>query len=266
MAQSLSLVIPCYNDAQAFSDTIRSIENEMEPNDEVIVIDSSDDRNHVHSVLATHSSLSCKVKCVWTPPKGVYDAFNVGLGLASKDWIQILNSGDHYVPAARRMISEAIGQNLDCLIHVFGQIATGKSDLTYLFLPDNQGVWPTQSVIINKSVHDAAGPFNVNYRIVSDQLYYADLRAKFSWMLHNSPLTTYDLHGLSATVSIRNSKELYVMWRALGLGPFRSVFRAYITPGARAVLNRVAGPTSVIILKRNFSWAFSNYHRSAGPS
>lgn len=264
MAQSLSLVIPCYNDAQAFSDTIRSIASEMEPHDEVIVIDSSDDHSHVHSILATHGSMSCKVKCVWTPPKGVYDAFNVGLSYASKDWIQILNSGDHYVPAARRMISEAISQDLECKIHVFGQIAIDKSGLTYLFFPDNQGIWPTQSVIINKSVHEAAGLFNVKYRIVSDQLYYADLRTKFSWTLHSSPLTTYDLHGLSATVSIRNSKELYVMWRALGLGPIKSVFRAYITPGVRAILTTVAGPKSVILIKRNVRWAFSNYYGRSG--
>jgi|GEM_PF-5523914 len=263
MLQSLSLVIPCYNDADAFSQTIGSISGELDTHDELIVVDSSNNRDLIQSVLALHKSLRCNVKYVWTPPKGVYEAFNIGLSHVSKSWIQILNSGDLYVPTARRMISETICNYPDYPVHVFGQIAIAKSSLTYSYFPEDQGIWPTQSVIARKSVHDAVGKFSVEYRIVSDQLYYADLRTRFSWKLHKSALTTYDLDGLSAAVSLRNSKELYVMWRALSQGIVNSFFRAYVKPRLRVILAKVAGPQSVILIKRNFGWAFSNYHRSS---
>jgi glycosyltransferase involved in cell wall biosynthesis len=263
MLHSLSLVIPFYNDADAFSETIGSTSGELEPHDELIVVDSSNDRSLVQSVLALHKSLRCSVNYFWTPPKGVYEAFNIGLNHVSKNWVQILNSGDLYVPIARRMISETIYEYPEYMVHVFGQVAIGKPGLNYSYFPEDQGIWPTQSVIIRKSVHDAVGNFSVDYRIVSDQLYYADLRTRFSWKLHKSALTTYDLDGLSAAVSLRNSKELYVMWRALGQGAVKSVFRAYVKPRLRVLLTKVAGPQSVILIKRHFGWAYSNYHRSS---
>ena len=260
MRQSVSVLIPCYNDAQAFSETLQSIASELWDSDEIIVVDSSDDPSTVQSLLAGVDVPGARVKVIWTPPKGVYEAFNIGLDHAEKEWIQILNSGDCYVRGGRHLISDAVNQNLEMPVHVFGQIAVDRIGGNYSYFPSDSGVWPTQSVICKREVHSTIGEFSTAYRIISDQLYFAEIRKRFAWVRHAVELTTYDLDGLSAGVSLSISKEMYVMWRALGRGAFGSFLRSYVFPRLRIGLTRIFGKKFVVGLKKAL-WIFPDYSR-----
>lgn len=261
MPQSLSVIIPCYNDLRAFSETLLSITHELRDTDEIIVVDSSDDASAMKSLLADAKDPECPINVIWTPPNGVYEAFNIGIDHAKNEWIQILNSGDCYIQGGRQLFSDAIDRHPYAFVHVFGQIAVDRVGGEYSYFPTDFGVWPTQSVISRREVHAAIGEFSTVFRIVSDQLYFVEMRKRFSWVRHEVELTTYDLDGLSAGVSLMISKELFVMWRTLGRSVFGSFLKAFLFPRLRIILIRIFGKRFVVGFKKAL-WIFPGYSQS----
>lgn len=72
--------------------TVDSIVEQSGTGVELVVIDSSSDRDTVPAALSRYSSL--QVTYAWTPPSGIYPAMNEGLRLASGDYVYYLNAGD----------------------------------------------------------------------------------------------------------------------------------------------------------------------------
>lgn len=261
MNTRLSLIVPCYNDWTAFAETINSLRNELNVDDHLIIIDSSDDRSHASLILNHGRKIRAQTTIIWTPPAGVYSAYNQGLQAASSQWIQILNSGDCYVVGARIQIDEAILNSSGASAHIFGQIAKQKNGGSYVYIAPDMGIWPTQSVIIERDVFDILGSFETKYKIISDQILFSALRKNFKFIMHKSVLTTYDLSGLSAQISWANSYETFILSRELGHGYFVSFSKGYLTPCLRIVIRTLFGDDFVVCLKRSLRPLFPNYSR-----
>lgn len=87
----ISIVTVCFNAAKHIEETIRSVIDQTYPAIEYIVIDggSKDDTLAIVGKYAGHVS-----KLVSEPDKGLYDAMNKGLALATGEYVLFLNADD----------------------------------------------------------------------------------------------------------------------------------------------------------------------------
>ena len=122
----LSIILVSKNNSLDVKYTLDSLNGVEKLNYEILVIDSSGD-------LLTKDLLSeyrhfPNIKYFWTPPKGIYNAMNIGLKMSAENsCIWFLNPGDVLL-------------NLDCVYQVIDKISDPKIDFCII-----------QSVYANKS-------------------------------------------------------------------------------------------------------------------
>jgi glycosyltransferase involved in cell wall biosynthesis len=87
----ISIITVCFNSYKTITETINSVLTQAYPNIEYIIIDgaSSDGTRELISSYGTKIS-----KLISEPDKGIYDAINKGIRVATGDIIGILNSDD----------------------------------------------------------------------------------------------------------------------------------------------------------------------------
>lgn len=87
----ISIVTVCYNSASTIRDTLESVLSQTYQDIEYIVIDGASK----DSTLAIISEYEGRISTVLSEPdKGIYDAMNKGIKLATGDYVGILNSDD----------------------------------------------------------------------------------------------------------------------------------------------------------------------------
>lgn len=88
-----SIITVCYNSSQTISKNLKSVASQSFDNYEHIIIDGGSNDNTLEIVSAFGSE---KMKVISEPDNGIYDAMNKGLGLASGQFVAILNSDDFF--------------------------------------------------------------------------------------------------------------------------------------------------------------------------
>ena len=98
----ITVVTVVYNGAESLEQTILSVVNQTYDNIEYIIIDG----NSTDGTLDIIKKYEDKID-YWQsePDKGIYDAMNKGIELASGDWINFMNAGD-------RFFSDAVIENV----------------------------------------------------------------------------------------------------------------------------------------------------------
>ena len=238
--QALTVITPCFNDFKMFQATLDSLRDELDQCDELVVVDSSQDKNRAR-ILLEKGGLKCQYRYVWTVPRGVYPAFNEGLRQSTSPWIQIINSGDLLLPGGRDQIRKAIQADHHAQIHVFALRAGDPKGANTVFRPSPHGIWPFQSIIASRAVFENLGFYDEELKVASDQIFFAFARRECTWRFHEFVLTQYDLFGISSRVSLKISGELYQMWRALGRNPLISFVKAYTLPFVRLAAEKAFG-------------------------
>lgn len=89
----ISVVTVCYNAVKEIEKTILSVLNQTYPNIEYIVIDGGSTDGTVDVIKKYVDRLAYWVS---EPDKGIYDAMNKGIKVATGEWIGFLNAGDWY--------------------------------------------------------------------------------------------------------------------------------------------------------------------------
>ncbi len=98
----ISVVTACFNRAALVADAIESVLAQDYPNFEHIIIDGASTDGSLE-VLARYPHL----KVVSEPDRGIFDAWNKGLRLASGEVIGILNSDDVYASGSFQAVASA---------------------------------------------------------------------------------------------------------------------------------------------------------------
>lgn len=89
----ISIITATYNSAKTFQETIDSIRKQPYKNFEYIVIDANSNDGTVDIIK---NNLDIISKWISEPDKGIYDAWNKGINLASGDWISFIGSDDTF--------------------------------------------------------------------------------------------------------------------------------------------------------------------------
>lgn len=101
----VSVITIAYNSSETIADTIRSVLSQNYHDIEYIIVDGSSKDGTVELVKSFGNKVS---KFISEPDRGIYDAMNKGVHLATGDIIGILNSDDFY--ADENVIADVVGK------------------------------------------------------------------------------------------------------------------------------------------------------------
>lgn len=205
----ISLITITFNSDKTIEDTIKSVINQDYENLEYIIVDGGSKDNTLSIVEKYKNKIS---KIISEPDRGISDAFNKGINLASGEIIGIINSDDILLPNAL----QAIADNYDPDISVYSEnviIWDEESDYKVREFPDLKfDFWPGHKVahqgrFVTKNAYVTYGLYNVELKYMMDYdllLRFYRKGLKFKHVDHDAAL--YRLGGATSN-SIRKKRN-----------------------------------------------------------
>lgn len=176
----ISVITATYNSESTLCDTFESILNQTYNDIEYLVIDGSSKDKTVEIIRQYEPRFKGRMRWISEPDKGLYDAMNKGVEMATGDIVGILNSDDFYTSNdVLETIVETFNRD-NSLDAVYGDIHFVKEkDLTKcvryysskIFKRSlmRMGFMPAHpSFYVRKSVYKQFGFFKTDYKIASD--------------------------------------------------------------------------------------------------
>ena len=227
----VSIITVCLNSEKTIENTIQSVLFQSYKNIEYIVIDGNSTDN-TKSILGKYADFITTL--VSEPDKGLYDAMNKGLKLATGDVIGILNSDDLYKDL---FVVEKVMKQFDEQVDaVYGDIVyVDKNDITRIVRYWHSGLFkrykmkfgwmpPHPAFFVRRKIYERYGEFNTTFKNSAD--YELMLRLIYKHritVVYLSEILVYMREGGQGNASIKNrlraNKEDRLAWSANGLKP-----------------------------------------------
>ncbi len=177
MKQKISMITVCFNSERTIEDTIKSVISQDYPLIEYIIVDGSSTDGTGKVIEKYNTYISNHIS---EPDKGIYDAMNKGITMATGDIIGILNSDDIF--ASNTILSDVINvfvsnPEIDAVygnITYFKDRSPEKVVRTWNTKPyypkffDHGEVPPHPSLFIKKRVYNSIGRYFSDFKITSD--------------------------------------------------------------------------------------------------
>jgi glycosyltransferase len=233
----VSIITVVLNGKQTIEDCIKSIRCQKYPNIEHIVIDGGSSDGTLEIIKKYQSNIACLVS---EPDRGIYDAMNKGIRLATGDIVGILNCDDMYVDdhviddVVAAMLQNGVDtcygdlqyvkrENTARVVRYWHSDSFSKNKFKYGWMP------PHPTFFVKKIVYEKYGFFNTDLAIAADY----ELMLRF--LYRNGVSTVYipkvlvkmrtqgnSRPGLCNT--LRMMREEYRAWKLNGLNPNITTF------------------------------------------
>ena len=92
----ISIITASYNRGKTIRHTVESVLRQTYPDFEYIVVDGGSTDNSIDIVKEYQVAFKGRLKWISERDKGIYDAMNKGIRMATGDVVGILNSDDFY--------------------------------------------------------------------------------------------------------------------------------------------------------------------------
>lgn len=172
----ISIITVCFNSAETIEDTIQSVASQSYSDIEYIVIDGMSKDNTVDIIKKYPNIVS---KWISEKDKGIYDAMNKGIALATGDVIGILNADDVYTDSD--VLSKVMEKFLDESVQgVYGDLKyVQKNNLQKVIRFWKSGEYtvgkffqgwmpPHPTFYVRKSVYEKFGKYRLDMPSASD--------------------------------------------------------------------------------------------------
>lgn len=236
----ISIITVTYNAADLLPTTIRSVFSQTYPNIEYIIIDGASKDCTLEVIKPYRDKIAIFVS---EPDKGIYDAMNKGLSLATGDYVWFLNAGDSIYSStvvldmfARQQGVEASALLVNNNLKPFYDVYYGE---TMIVSPEGKEVglrrlrapekltWCSfrwgmlvchQSILIKKSLVDT---YNMKYKCSADFNWVLEaLKKSQSNFYSGGVLANFLQGGKSRQMMVLSWKERFeIMSRNYGLIP-----------------------------------------------
>jgi glycosyltransferase len=236
----ISIVTATYNSASTVADTLDCIRRQSHPDIEHIIVDGGS-KDETLEIVRNFPHVT---RMVSGKDKGIYDAMNKGIGLATGDIIGILNSDDIYTDeTVLSLVAEAFADD---------SVMTVYADLQYVY-PDDlnriQRTWksgrfrkkgfyygwmpPHPTFFVRREVYERAGLFNLELRSAADYELMLRILLKLGMTAHYIPkvivkMRAGGMSNASLFNRLRANKEDRLAWKINGLRPY--FFTLYLKP------------------------------------
>jgi glycosyltransferase involved in cell wall biosynthesis len=227
----ISIITATYNSAATIKDTLAIVAAQDYPFVEHIIIDGSSKDDTLKIV----EDFKHVAKVISEKDKGIYDAMNKGVQLATGDVIGILNSDDFYTgPSILSMVAaafedpsvEAVYGDLQYVKPTNVQVITRtwksgdykKRYLYYGWMP------PHPTFFVRRHVYEKCGLFNTTLRSAADYELMLRVLLKYNIRVHYIPEVLVKMRGGGmSNASLKNrfkaNKEDAMAWKLNDLKP-----------------------------------------------
>jgi len=215
----ISIVTPCLNRAEFIDEAVESVVAQKYPALEHIVVDGGSTDGTLQR-LARYKHL----RVISEPDRGLYDALNKGLRMATGEIIGHLNSDDAYAPDLFKEIAdafadptvEAVYGGADIIESGSARLAEGRlvrrfnarKEIELSFANLTHGVPITNARMFRRTIYDRVGYTDLRYRIASDRDFLLRVaRAKPKAVLLDRVIYLYRMHAGSLTITRDAERE-----------------------------------------------------------
>jgi glycosyltransferase involved in cell wall biosynthesis len=232
----ISIITVCYNSEKYIRFAIESVLGQTYENIEYIVVDGGSTDKTLDIIKAYEPKFNGRMRWVSEPDKGIYDAMNKGIAMASGDVVGILNSDDFYFD--NKVIEDIMccftGEKCDA---VYG-------DLIYVDTEDTAKIkrywkagrykpglfkygWmpPHPSFFVTKKIYNTYGLFREDFESASDYEFMLRIIHKSQIALTYIPKVLVAMRtGGTSNVSLhsryRGNREDRKAWEVNQLKPY----------------------------------------------
>lgn len=208
----ITIITVVFNGEKYLEQTIQSVINQSYDNVEYIIIDGGSTDGTLDIIKKYEDKIDYWVS---EKDKGIYDAMNKGIDVASGEWINFMNAGDSFAndTVLEKVFYETI-KNYDL---VYGAISLRSEDGNFItsvypkkFTRYNLMFWGTgvlchQAMFINKNI---LVKYSLSYKLKGELNWYFDLVKKIQkYKLVDIPIVNYSLGGTGDVNYKLNFKE-----------------------------------------------------------
>jgi len=207
----LSIITINFNNLSGLKRTIESVQNQTWQEFEYIVIDGGSTDGSKEFIESKSENIDYWIS---EPDKGIYNAINKGIKVATGEYLFFINSGDHFFDNEVLKVNNQY-LNFYELIYFNIQIV-GKEKLEIISYPEkwrfSDLYFKTlchQAVIIKKELFLRVGLYDENLNIVSDWKFFllALFKLNCSYNKINNTLSTFYLGGISTKMDSSEEKN-----------------------------------------------------------
>jgi len=228
----ISIITATFNSAKTVRDTLTSVNSQDYPDIEHIIIDglSKDE------TLKIVKEFPHVAKVVSEKDKGIYDAMNKGVALATGDVVGILNSDDLYTH--EKVISNVMkafrdpkvdvvyadlqyvrSDNLNKITRTWKSGPFSKKKFYYGWMP------PHPTFFVRKKVYDTIGNFNLSLRSAADYEFMLRVLLKYDHNVHYIPdvivkMRTGGMSNATFRHRLAANREDREAWRMNNIRPY----------------------------------------------
>jgi glycosyltransferase involved in cell wall biosynthesis len=206
------ITVSRYYDEELFK-TIESVDNDFS-----LFIDKCEvEHIIVCSEKAGYASKDNR-KYIYTPPKGVYNAMNIGLHRAIGEWLWFLNAGDECMEGISAKLMQ-IMSFCNASIIKSGVEAINDSGCRIVF---GKIVSPHQGTFYKRHILSEMGGFREDYKIISDRILFDKFLIKRIKMYQSELIVArFYENGISSTGKDIKIKESLCHALELPVSPLR---------------------------------------------
>ena len=226
LTPKFSIITVTYNAADTIEDTIQSVISQTYHHVEYIIIDGASKDNTLNIVDRYREHITCLVS---EPDKGLYDAMNKGMQLATGDYLCFLNAGDSFHEDDTLQLMVHSLRNTEKLPDVlYGETELVDSEGNFvrmrrLSAPETlnwksfrQGMLVCHQAFFAR--RELTEPYDLHYRFSADFDWCIRIMKKAN-VLHNTHLTLIDYleEGMTTQNHQASLRErFYIMTRHYG--------------------------------------------------
>ena len=175
----VSIITVAFNSAATISDTIKSVLAQSYKNIEYLVIDGCSQDNTLDIIREYEPHFQGRLRWISEKDRGIYDAMNKGITMASGDIVGILNSDDFFTTdnVVEQMVKAFDDKDIDATYGDIHFIRDGQPDKCVRYYSSKRfrpgwlrfGFMPAHpSFYARREVFERAGLYKTDYKIGSD--------------------------------------------------------------------------------------------------
>ena len=208
----LTIITINRNNAAGLEKTMKSVLSQTRSDFEYVVVDGASTDGSVDVIRSLADNFGDRLKWVSEPDKGIYNAMNKGIRMASGEYIQILNSGDCLAApdVVEKMFAALEKEGNPSILYgnMLKDFPDGRVHRDRSFAGEDisllsffTGTLNHSPVYIRRSLFDKYGLYDETLKIVSDWKWYlqAVIFGDEKPVYADIDVTLFDMTGISET-------------------------------------------------------------------
>ena len=197
----ISIITICYNAAKEIERTMRSVLNQTFQDLEYIIVDGKSSDGTINMARKIASEYPNRIIHIISElDKGIYDAMNKGIKMASGDWVCMMNAGDTFANCnvLHDVFENQIPENISFLYSdLYKATSYGKKFRVNMYCNEHARKIIHQGCIYKKCLHQEYGYYIVTPKIiVSDYLFFLQVPLE-EMMKVDTVIAVYEGNGVS---------------------------------------------------------------------